>query len=97
MSNGEEFEFFKRIEKLEKATKKLKFTETTAQDNSIIAMLAIYMAFYAFYFHTPNTARKYKDLAVSLTKEWGLSSGALSKLEQLLLLACDTLEKRANR
>ena len=93
MSNTEEFEFFKRIEDLEKTTKGFEVMKITAQENTTIAIVALYIAFCAFYFDSPHEARKGKDLIMLGLKRLGLSSQVLDKLEETMLGSCDALEK----
>lgn len=70
MSNGEPWEFFKRIEDLEETTKGLEATEATAHENRAILLLIFALAFAAFHESAPHMARVGKDLVMARLKTY---------------------------
>jgi len=97
MSNGEEFEFFKRIEDLEEITKGLEATEATARENRVLLVVTFLLTFVALLTHSPKSTREAKDIIMSMLKDLGLSRQLLDVLEENMLKRCERFETLGRR
>jgi len=94
MSNGEQWEFSKRIEDLEKITKRLETTEATAEENRTVLLMITMLAFGAMFQTNPHAARAGKDVIIRGLKSMGLSQQLLGTLEEIMVHQCESFEAR---
>jgi len=96
MSNGEQWDFFKRIENLEETTKGLQGIEATAEENRALLVVTFWLAFTAIFDHYPYAARTGKD-EIKLALKDQVSQQLLDILEDIMLKQCETFETRGRR
>ncbi len=83
-----EFELFKRMESLEQKTE----GDFSLKDTFIVSMLAFEASYCAMAMHSPQNARKNKDLLIGKLKEMEFSKQWQDILEEELLVLCEHFE-----